>query len=143
MQPRPRRVSPAVRAEWDAAADAAFALANAGKYAEARASAERLLATIEKALGPEAEELLGPLDALSFVTRRAGQLDDSYTIMLRTLNISEKHHGEEGLVTCQLRTQIGEFTEPFCFSSPRRSHRSLDHPGFYSSLILLFMLLLF
>ena len=88
---------------------AACDLGNAGKYAEARASIERLIKTIEGALGPEAEELLPPLDVLSFVTRGSGQLADSYTIMLRTLNISEKHHGEEGMTTCVLRTKIGAF----------------------------------
>ena len=117
-QPRRRQVSTAVRAGWWAVSQAALDLANAGKFAESRASAERLLATIEGVLGPEAEDLLGPLDVLSFVTRRAGQLDDSYTIMLRTLNISEKHHGEEGMYTCHLRSKIGVFTAPFDFSSP-------------------------
>ena len=118
-QPRRRQVSTAVRAGWWAVSQAALDLANAGKFAESRASAERLLATIEGVLGVEAEELLGPLDVLSFATRRAGHLDDSYTIMLRTLNISEKHHGEEGMVTCHLRTKIGAFTALFFFfSSP-------------------------
>ena len=84
-------------------------LSNAGKYAEARASVVLLLKTMEGALGPEAEELLPPLDVLSYVTRRSGQLADSYTIMLRTLNISEKHHGEEGMYTCHLRSKIGAF----------------------------------
>ena len=107
VQPRPRQVSAAVRAGWIASSNAANALGNAGKYAEARTSAECLLKTIEGALGPEAEELLDPLDVLSVVTRKAGQLADSYTIMLRTLNISEKHHGEEGMRTCLLRSKIG------------------------------------
>ena len=62
---------------------------------------------MEGALGPEAEELLGPLDVLSAVTRRSGQLADSYTVMLRALNVSEKHHGEEGMMTCKLRSNIG------------------------------------
>ena len=122
VQPRSRQVSASICAGWQAAAQAACDLAYSGKYAEARASAERLLVTIEEALGPEAEELLVPLEVLNYTTRRAllvplevlnyttrraGQLDDSYTIMLRTLNISEKHHGEEGMVTCRLRTDIG------------------------------------
>ena len=107
VQPRPRKVSAAVRAGWDAATDAAIDLGNSGKYAEARTSAERLLKTIEGVLGPEAEELLDPLDVLSYVTRGSGQLADSYTIMLRALNVSEKHHGEEGMATCRLRSKIG------------------------------------
>ena len=102
VQPRSRQVSASICAGWQAAAQAACDLAYSGKYAEARASAERLLVTIEEALGPEAEELLVPLEVLNYTTRRAGQLDDSYTIMLRTHHISEKHHGEDGLMTCLL-----------------------------------------
>ena len=102
VQSQSRQVSAAVQAGWDAAGQAACDLANAGKFAEARASTERLIATIEGALSPEAVELLAPLGLLSDVTCRAGQLADSYTIMLRTLNISEKHHGEDGLMTCLL-----------------------------------------
>ena len=48
-------------------------------------------------MGPEAGELLPPLDVLSYVTRGSGQLADSYTAMLRAINVSEKHHGEEGM----------------------------------------------
>ena len=113
VQPRPRKVSAAVRAGWDAATDAAIDLGNSGKYAEARTSAERLIKTIEGALGPEAEELLDPLHVLSFVTRSSGQLANSYTIMLRALNVSEKHHGEEGMRTCVLRSEIGAFEVRF------------------------------
>ena len=112
VQPRPRQVSFAVRAGWDAATDAVIDLGNSGKYAEARTSVERLIKTLEGSLGPEAEELLGPLEVLSYATCSAGQLADSYTIMLRTLNISEKHHGEEGMRTCHLRTKIGACGAP-------------------------------
>ena len=120
VQSHPRQVSAAVRAGWVATAKAANDLGHAGQYAEARACAERLLASIEGVLGLEAEELLAPLQVLSAVTRRAGHLDDSYTIMLRTLNISEKHHGEEGLMTCHLRTKIGVFgaSRFFCSFKP-------------------------
>ena len=83
----------------------------AGKLAVARASGVRLVASIEGALGPEAEELLEPLSVIGQSTLHSGELADSYTVMLRTLTISEKHHGEEGLVTCRHRTQIGELSK--------------------------------
>ena len=65
---------------------------------------------MEVALGPEAVELLDALDTLSDITRRAGHLADLYTFMLRTLNISEKHFGEDGLSTCALRSMLGAFS---------------------------------
>ena len=117
VQSQSRQVSAAVQAGWDAAGQAACDLLHAGKFAEARASTEQLVATIEGVLGLEAEELLEPLGLLSDVTRRAGQLADSYTIMLRTLNISEKHHGEEGMYTCRLRSTIGAFLTFTLFSA--------------------------
>ena len=57
----------------------------------------------------EAEELIDPLFLLVQTTLRRGQLDDPYTIMLRALTICEKHHGEEGLETCQMRAEVGTF----------------------------------
>ena len=105
--PPARRALAAQLAGWKSDYNAALVIGRAGKPAEARASGERLLAAIEGVLGPEAEELLMPLDVIGQATRRAGHLADSYTVMLRTLTVSEKHHGEEGLFTCQLRTQIG------------------------------------
>ena len=69
---------------------------------------ERLLPVIEAALGPEARELVNPLSVISAGHRRLGNLADSYTVMLRTMTVCEKHHGEEGLATCQLRSKLGE-----------------------------------
>ena len=60
------------------------------------------------ALGPKAEELVNPLGIISDAHCRLGNLADSYTVMLRAMTICEKHHGEEGLVTCQLRSRLGE-----------------------------------
>ena len=34
-------------------------------------------------------------------------MPDSYTVMLRAMTVCEKHHGEEGMATCQLRTKLG------------------------------------
>ena len=81
---------------------------NAGRYSEARTSFKRSVAEIEGALGIEAEELLEPLRLLADTFRRAGLLDDAYNVMMRAMTLSEKHHGEEGLVTCRLRTVMGE-----------------------------------
>ena len=85
--------------------EAAHALSHRSKYAEARASASHLLSEMEGALGDEAEELLLLLFAMGQVTLHSGELGDSNSIMLRTLTVSEKHHGEEGLETCTHRTR--------------------------------------
>ena len=84
-------------------------LGDAGKHSEARISAERLVASVEGAAGKEAEELINPLFVLVQATRRLGQLDDSYTVMLRALTICEKYHGEEGMATCQMRSELGAY----------------------------------
>ena len=62
----------------------------------------------------EAEELLNPLGVICYVTRCAGHLDDSYTVSLRALTISEKHFGEEGMPTCALRSKMGTRDNAFC-----------------------------
>ena len=74
---------------------------------------ERVVREMEAApsLGKEAEALIDPLFVLVQSTIRAGHLADSYTIMLRALNISEAHHGEEGMRTCMLRSELGEAAE--------------------------------
>ena len=82
-------------------------MARVGRYAEARSSAGRVLCEMEVALGTGAEVLLRPLYVMGVSAIHSGELGDSYSIMLRTLTISVKHHGEEGLVTCKHRTQIG------------------------------------
>ena len=107
MQSRPRRVTAADRARWDALGRAACDLTNAGHYALA-ASIERLVAEVEGALGREAEELVAPLRLLAISLQRAGHLNDAYTVMMRALTLCEEHHGEEGLETCELRTVMGE-----------------------------------
>ena len=111
MQPHPRRVTAADRARWRATLHTTYDLINAGKYAQARAFMERLVAEVEGALGWEAEELVRPLRLLASSLRRAGLLDDAYTIMMRALMLSKKHHGKEGLVTCRMRAVMGE---PLC-----------------------------
>ena len=69
---------------------------------------ERQVAEIDGAMGKEAEELLPSLKLLADTFMRAGFLDDAYNVMMRAMVLSEKHHGEEGLVTCGLRTTMGE-----------------------------------
>ena len=113
----PPPVSAATFARWRAACEAALDLVWAGRYAEARSSAGRVLSEMEGALGTEVEELLGPLGVIGHAAMQAGELGDSYTIMLRTLTISEKHFGEEGLVTCHYRSQIGATRRAAGFSS--------------------------
>ena len=85
---------------------------------------ERLVVEIEGVLGKEAVELLDPLRTLAGALLRAGLLDDAYNVMMRAMVLSEKHHGEEGLVTCELRTVMGESR---LVSTGKRSfsHRSL------------------
>ena len=100
--------SPADLARWNAACDDAVHLINAGKYEEALASSRRVLASMEGAIGKEAEELLYPLRVIGDALRRSGRLDDAYNVMIRSMTLSEKHHGEEGLETCRLRTDMGE-----------------------------------
>ena len=36
--------------------------------------------------------------------------------MMRAMTLSEKHHGEEGLMTCRLRSVMGELLLTFCLS---------------------------
>ena len=69
----------------------------------------RLVAEIESSeLGRESEELLDPLRLLADSLVDAGLLDDAYNVMMRAMVLCEKHHGEEGMATCQTRTIMGE-----------------------------------
>ena len=88
--------------------DAAVRLINAGKRSEACSSMERVVDEVELAAGKESEALLEPLRVLASAHRAAGHLDDAYSVMMRAMMLSEKHHGEEGLVTCEMRTVMGE-----------------------------------
>ena len=99
--------SPADLARWNAACDDALHLNNAGKYDEALALSRCVLASMEGAMGKEAEELLYPLRVIGDALRRSGCLDDAYNVMMRSMSLCEKHHGEEGMVTCELRTDMG------------------------------------
>ena len=87
---------------------AADALAVKGRCAEARTSMERLSVEIEKALGPEAVELLEPLDLIAQVTRLSGQLPTPIQSCCAPSQSARSTNGEEGMVTCRHRTQIGE-----------------------------------
>ena len=70
---------------------------------------ERLVAEIETGmLGKDSVELLDPLQLLADSLERSGLLDDAYTVMMRAMVLCEKRHGEEGMVTCRLRTTMGE-----------------------------------
>ena len=100
--------SPADFERWQAACDAAIDLSSAGKYVEALALSRRALASMEGAMGKEAEELLYPLEVIGDALFRSDHLDDAYSIMMRSILLCEKHHGEEGMRTCYLRTDIGE-----------------------------------
>ena len=95
-------------ASWFAFVNEAIDLVNAGRLKEALASLRRLLPSIEAALGPDARELIDPLGVISEAHRRLGNLADSYTVMLRAMTICEKHHGEEGMATCNIRSNLGE-----------------------------------
>ena len=109
QQPRPRIVTAAHRAHWSAVCNAACDLNNTGRYAESRTSMVRLVAEIEGALlDKEAEELVDSLRIMAYATTASGNLHDSYNIMMRAMVLCEKHHGEEGLMTCHLRTTMGE-----------------------------------
>ena len=108
--------SPADLARWNAACDDAVDLINDGKYDEALASLRRVLAPMEGAMGKEAEELLEPLGIIGDALIRSGRLDDAYNVMIRSMTLCEKHHGEEGMKTCRLRTDMGE--PQFRFPSP-------------------------
>ena len=99
--------SPADLARRRAACDDAIDLVNAGKYAEALASSRRVLASVEGAMGKEAVELIYPLEVIGYALTRSGRLDDAYNLMMRSMTLSEKHHGEEGMETCELRTDMG------------------------------------
>ena len=115
LQPRPpARVTAADRARWKTICSATADNIGAGKYAEARTSMASVVAEVEGALGKEAEELLAPLRLLASSHRRAGRLDDAYTVMMRAMTLCEKHHGEEGLATCKMRTEMGEPCLPHC-----------------------------
>ena len=106
--PRPPRVTAADRARWQGLCDTAAVQGDSGRYAEGRASMERLVGEIERVLGKEAEELVEPLKIIAACFRASGHLADSYTVMMRTLTLCEKHHGEDGYDTCLLRTTMGE-----------------------------------
>ena len=99
--------SPADLARWNAACDAAVYLIRAGKYEEALASLRRVLSSMEGAMGKEAEQLLYPLEVIGSALSRSGRLDDAYNVMMRSMTLCEKHHGEEGMMTCRLRTDMG------------------------------------
>ena len=99
--------SPADLARWNVACDTAADLINAGKYDEALASSQRVLASMEGAMGKEAEELLYPLKLIGSALIRSGRLDDAYNVMIRSMTLCEKHHGEDGMKTCRLRTDMG------------------------------------
>ena len=115
LQPRPsRQVAAADRSRWKALCSAAVNNISAGKYAVACTSLERVVAEVEGAFSKEAEELLEPLRLLAFSHRRAGHFDDAYTVMMRAMTLCEKHHGEEGLVTCNMRALMGEPCLPHC-----------------------------
>ena len=73
LQRRPHRVTAAMSAGWQASCEAALILMNSGRLAEARTSAERLVASVEGAAGMEAVELIDPLFALVQTTRRLGR----------------------------------------------------------------------
>ena len=85
----------------------AIDLINDDKYDEALASSRRVLSSMEGAMGKEAEELLYPLRVIGGTLIRSGRLDDAYNVMMRSMTLCEKHHGEEGMETCQLRTDMG------------------------------------
>ena len=114
-------------ARWDAQNRAAANLTNSGRYAEAISSLDRLVSEMEWALGKEAEELLDPLRTLAASFERSGRLDDAYNVMMRAMVLSEKHHGEEGRVTCILRSTMGElrlvstWKRPILFQPVNRS----------------------
>ena len=97
------------------------------RFAEAIATLERLLPLMEAVLGPEAEELIEPLKDIGSYHCGLGQPGNAYTVTLRALTICEKHYGEEGMESCQLRVALGELIFPvlilFCFS-PTRIHVS-------------------
>ena len=104
---------------------ATYDLINAGKYAQARTSLERLVAD-EGALGMKAEELVEPLRLLAASLHRASLLDDAHTVMMRALTLSEKPHGEEGLITCGMRSVMGEPLSAELLFSPLRPPALLD-----------------
>ena len=104
----PRPVTETDRARWLVLQKVAADLANSGIYSEASTSLKSVVAEVEAALGMESEELVNPLRLLAESHKRAGLLDDAYNVMMRAMVLCEKRHGEEGLMTCQLRTVMGE-----------------------------------
>ena len=66
------------------------------------------MAEIHELLGRESVELVMPLMALAMTLQRGGHLNDAYNVMMRLMLLSEKIDGEEGPVTCQMRTLMGE-----------------------------------
>ena len=103
-QPIPRAVAASDCARWKALCRAAIDLSNAGKYAEARSSVEHVVAEVVGALGKEAEELVEPLRVLAMAHLTSSHHGDACNVMMRAMTLSEKHHGEEGLDTCELRS---------------------------------------
>ena len=82
---------------------------NSGKFAESIASMERVVAEIEVALqDKEAEELAFPLRMMGYATTHLGDGNAVKAIMTRAMAVCEKHHGGDGIVTCQMRTQLGK-----------------------------------
>ena len=58
-------------------------------------------------MGKEAEELIYPLEVIGSALTCSGRLDDAYNVMMRSMTLCEKHHGEEGMETCRLRSNMG------------------------------------
>src|SRR5262245_11043664 len=65
-------------------------LYRAGKYAEAIDIAKRVLATQEKALGPEHPDVGTSLNNLATLYRAQGRLDEAEPLFRRDLSIQEK-----------------------------------------------------
>ena len=102
IAPQPQAAdTPADRARWQAACNSIDILIGECEFEKATVDLERLLASMEGALGKEAEELLRPLELRAKALLRSGRLDDAYNVMMRSMTLCEKHHGEEGLMTCR------------------------------------------
>ena len=112
---------PPSRRQISAAFAASDAHGRAGRHAEALATLKTVLASMEGAFGMDAVELLVPLTGIAQSYRFLGELSDSYTVVLRALTICEKHHGEEGMMTCELRSHMGELPVRETFVPPLRS----------------------
>ena len=70
-----------------------------GRYAEAVPLAQRGLAIVEKAHGPEHPDTGTRLNNLAELYRALGRYDDALPLYTRALAVSEKAHGPEHLVT--------------------------------------------